>query len=169
MLKFEYCSPTKIVFGKDTEGRAAELVKEFGGTKVVIVYGGKSVAENGLLKRVEENLSAGGLDFISVGGVVPNPVLSKVREIIKSGVEFGADFVLAVGGGSVIDTAKAAAHGIASPETDVWDYWAGRAKVKKSLNIGSILTISAAGSETSNSSVITNDEEDKPTKRGITT
>lgn len=169
MLKFEYCSPTKIVFGKDTEGRAAELVKEFGGTKVVIVYGGKSVTENGLLKKVEENLSAGGLNFISVGGVVPNPVLSKVREIIKSGVEFGADFVLAVGGGSVIDTAKAAAHGIASPETDVWDYWAGRAKVKKSLNIGSILTISAAGSETSNSSVITNDEEDKPTKRGITT
>lgn len=169
MLKFDYCSPTKIVFGKDTEERTAELIKENGGSRIVIVYGGKSVIESGLLKRIEENLTENGLDFISEGGVIPNPVLSKVREIIKAAIGFKVDFVLAVGGGSVIDTAKAVAHGTANPGTDVWDYWARKNTVKNSLGIGSVLTISAAGSETSNSSVITNDEVKNHTKRGITT
>ena len=90
MLKFEYCSPTKIVFGKDTEERTAELIKENGGSRIVIVYGGKSVIESGLLKRIEENLTENGLDFISEGGVIPNPVLSKVREIIKAAIGFKA-------------------------------------------------------------------------------
>jgi hypothetical protein len=169
MLNFEYYSPTKIVFGKDTEGRTAELVKECGGTRVLIVYGGNSVIKNGLLSKVEKNLADNKIEYLSIGGVVPNPLLSKVREIIKAGLEYKTDFILAIGGGSVLDTAKAAAHGIASPDIDVWDYWLGKAKVERSLNIGSVLTISAAGSETSNSAVITNDEADKPTKRGIST
>lgn len=169
MLNFEYYSPTKIVFGKDTEGRTAELVKKCGGTRVLIVYGGNSVIKNGLLSKVEKNLADNKIEYLSIGGVAPNPLLSKVREIIKAGLEYKTDFILAIGGGSVLDTAKAAAHGIASPDIDVWDYWLGKAKVERSLNIGSVLTISAAGSETSNSAVITNDEVDKPTKRGIST
>ena len=135
MLKFEYYSPTKIVFGKDTEARTAELVKECGGTRVLIVYGGNSVLKNGLLSKIEKNLADNKIEYLSIGGVVPNPLLSKVREIIKTGLEYKADFILAIGGGSVLDTAKAAAHGIASPDIDVWDYWLGKAKVGKSLNI----------------------------------
>lgn len=169
MLKFEYFSPTKIFFGKKTEERTGGLIKEFGGRKVVIIYGGNSVIKTGILKKIEDNLKENDITFISVGGVVPNPLLSKTREILKKALEFNADFVLAVGGGSVLDTAKAVAHGLANKNTDIWEFWAKKATVTKSTGIGAILTISAAGSETSNSSVITNDEINPPTKRGLNT
>ncbi len=169
MKKFVYYAPTEIVFGKDTENRTAELVKKYGGTRIFIVYGGKSAERSGLLEKVENNLKDAGLEVKSMGGVVPNPLLSKARELIWSALDFKADFILAIGGGSVIDTAKAVAHGTANPDKNIWDYWMKRDTVTRSLPIGSILTISAAGSETSDSAVITNDTIDFPTKRGINT
>ena len=168
MQKFTYYAPTEIVFGPGTEARTAELVKKYGGSRVLLIYGGKSAERSGLLGRVKENLKAAGLEVLAVGGVVPNPLLSTAVKMAEEGKRFGADFVLAVGGGSVIDTAKAVAHAIAAPEHEIWDFWTGT-KVQASLPKGAILTISAAGSETSNSSVLTNDLLDEPTKRGINT
>lgn len=168
MKNFVYYAPTKIVFGPDTELQAAELVKQYGGSRVLVIYGGKSAKKSGLLERVTDNLRENGLETLALGGVVPNPLVSTAREMAKAGIEFGADFVLGIGGGSVLDTAKGVAHAIASPEHDIWDFWSGT-KVTKSLPVGAILTISAAGSETSNSSVLTNDLKEPPTKRGITT
>ncbi len=170
MLKFEYYSPTKIIFEDGAENRAGELVHWAGGSRVFVVYGGGSAKKSGLLDRVKKSLDDAGIASEYSGGVVPNPVLSTVRRMIKEAAAFKADFILAVGGGSVHDTAKAVAHGLANPDTDVWNFWCGT-KVEKSTPVGSILTISAAGSETSNSSVITNDETDAltGTKRGMTT
>ena len=168
MQKFTYYAPTEIVFGPAAEDRTAELVKKYGGSRVLLIYGGKSAEKSGLLGRVKENLKAAGIEVLALGGVVPNPLLSTARKMAEEGKRFGADFVLAVGGGSVIDTAKAVAHAIAAPEHEIWDFWTGT-KVEKSLPKGAILTISAAGSETSNSSVLTNDLLDAPTKRGINT
>ncbi len=168
MEKFVYHAPTEIVFGRETELKTAELVKKYGGSKDFIVYGGSSAVKSGLLDRVKKNLDEAGIESLAMGGVVPNPLVSKAREMIGEAIAFGADFILAVGGGSVIDTAKGVAHGVASPEHDVWDFWTGT-KVEKSLPVGCVLTISAAGSETSNSSVLTNDSLDPPSKRGVTT
>ena len=168
MQKFTYYAPTEIVFGPAAEDRTAELVKKYGGSRVLLIYGGKSAEKSGLLGRVKENLKAAGIEVLALGGVVPNPLLSTARKMAEEGKRFGADFVLAVGGGSVIDTAKAVAHAIAAPEHEIWDFWTGT-KVQASLPKGAILTISAAGSETSNSSVLTNDLLDAPTKRGINT
>ncbi len=168
MKKFVYYAPTEIVFGPDAELRTAELVKKYGGSRVLVIYGGESAKKSGLLDRVCDNLRGMGLMARALGGVVPNPLVSTAREMAKAGIEFGADFVLGIGGGSVLDTAKGVAHAIASPERDIWDFWSGT-KVTKSLPVGAILTISAAGSETSNSSVLTNDAKEPPTKRGITT
>ncbi len=168
MQKFVYYAPTEIVFGRDTELRTAELVKKHGGSRVLLVYGGESAKKSGLLDRVTENLKENGIEALAVGGVVPNPLVSTAMKMAEEGKRFGADFVLAVGGGSVIDTAKAVAHAIADPDHEVWDFWSGT-KVTKSLPKGAILTISAAGSETSNSAVLTNDLLDPPTKRGINT
>ncbi len=168
MQKFTYYAPTEIVFGPAAEDRTAELVKKYGGSRVLLIYGGKSAEKSGLLGRVKENLKAAGIEVLAVGGVVPNPLVSTAVKMAEEGKRFGADFVLAVGGGSVIDTAKAVAHAIAAPEHEIWDFWTGT-KVQASLPKGAILTISAAGSETSNSSVLTNDLLDAPTKRGINT
>ena len=168
MQKFTYYAPTEIVFGPAAEDRTAELVKKYGGSRVLLIYGGKSAERSGLLDRVTDNLKAAGIEVLALGGVVPNPLLSTARKMAEEGKRFGADFVLAVGGGSVIDTAKAVAHAIAAPEHEIWDFWTGT-KVQASLPKGAILTISAAGSETSNSSVLTNDLLDAPTKRGINT
>ncbi|MBQ6074767.1 MAG: iron-containing alcohol dehydrogenase [Lachnospiraceae bacterium] len=168
MQKFVYYAPTEIVFGRGTELRAAELVKKHGGSRVLVVYGGQSAKKSGLIGRVTKNLEENGIPALALGGVVPNPLVSTAAAMAKEGREFGADFVLAVGGGSVIDTAKGVAHTIASPEHEVWDFWSGT-KVTKSLPIGAILTISAAGSETSNSAVLTNDLIEPHTKRGINT
>ena len=168
MEKFVYYAPTEIVFGKEAELQTAALVKKYGGHKVFVVYGGKSAVKSGLIDRIQTNLKENGLEVLAEGGVVPNPLVSTARRMVQSALAFGADFILAVGGGSVIDTAKGVAHAVASPEHDIWDFWSGT-KVTKSLPIGTVLTISAAGSETSNSAVLTNDTKEPPTKRGINT
>ena len=166
MQNFVYCAPTEIVFGRGGEDRVSEFVRKYGGTRVLVIYGGSSAEKSGLLDRVIKNLRDSGIEARSSGGVVPNPLLSTARRKVREAVDFRADFVLAVGGGSVIDTAKAVAHGAAEPERDLWDYWTGT-RVEKSLPFGCILTISAAGSETSDSCVLTNDETEPHTKRGM--
>lgn len=158
MQNFEYCVPTKMVFGRDTENRCGELVRECGGTHALVVYGGGSAVRSGLLDRCTDSLKAAGIPYDLLGGVQPNPRLGKVREGVELCKTSGADFLLAVGGGSVIDTAKAIGYALANPEIDVWDLFMGKATPKGCAPIGAVLTISAAGSETSNSCVITNED-----------
>lgn len=169
MQKFVFHMPTEIVFGEDTQQQAGALCKKYGAKKVFVIYGKESAKKSGLINEVMESLRAEGLDCMDMGGVVANPLLSTTRKMIKEALAFEADFLLAVGGGSVIDTTKAVAHGIAMPTEDVWDYWVGKRTVEKSTPFGSVLTISAAGSETSDSAVITNDEIEVFSKRGINT
>ena len=168
MQKFVYYAPTEIVFGRGTEERAGELVRKHGGSRVLVIYGGGSAVRSGLLGRVTKSLEENGLAWKAMGGVVPNPLVSTARNMAKEAIAFGADFILAVGGGSVMDTAKGVAHAAANPEHDIWDFWTGT-PIPKSLPVGAILTISAAGSETSDSAVLTNDGQDPPTKRGVNT
>ncbi len=157
MENFEFYVPTKVVFGKGAQSRVAELVKEFGGKKVLVHFGGGSVRKSGLLKEIEDSLVNGGIDFVELGGVVPNPLLSKVREGISLCKKENIDFILAVGGGSVIDSSKAIAYGLAN-DCDVWDLYCGKCAARGAASVGAVLTIAAAGSETSESSVITNDD-----------
>ena len=121
MFGFKYFTPTKVIFGKDTENRVAELIKEFGGTKILIHYGSGSVVRSGLLKRVTDTLDAAGISYITLGGAVPNPHLSLVYEGIELCKKEKVDFLLAVGGGSAIDSAKAIGYGLAN-EGDVWGF-----------------------------------------------
>lgn len=158
MFDFDYYTPTKVAFGRDAETRTGELVKAFGGTRVLIHYGGQSAVRSGVLDRVKASLDAAGVFHVELGGVVPNPELGKVREGIALAKENGVDFLLAVGGGSVIDSAKAIAYALAEPEHDVWELYAHTRTAKACLPVASVLTIAAAGSEMSNSSVITNEE-----------
>lgn len=158
MFNFDYCTPTKIVFGKGTENRVGELVKEAGGTKVLVHFGGQSAVRSGLIDRVKDSLDEAGIWHTELGGVVPNPHIGKVREGIALGKEHGIDFILAVGGGSVIDSSKAIAYALAEPELDVWELFAHTRAAKSCLPVASVLTIAAAGSEMSNSCVITNEE-----------
>lgn len=167
MQSFTYYVPTKVIFGAGTEQQAGSAVKAFGGTNVLVLYGGGSAVKNGLLDRVTASLQAEGLAWTAKGGVQPNPILGFVNETIETYRSKGVDFILAVGGGSVIDTAKAVAYGLAVPEIPVWDYFAGRAVQKAALPVGCVLTISAAGSETSDSCVITNEVTHE--KRGSNT
>lgn len=157
MFNFSYYTPTKVVFGKGTEFEAAELIKQYGGSRVLLHYGGQSAVKSGLLDRVEKSLLEEGLIVTRLGGVVPNPHLSKVREGIQMGIEKEIDFILAVGGGSVIDSAKAIAYGLADQEHDVWDLFEHTRNAAACLPVASILTIAAAGSEMSNSCVITDE------------
>lgn len=161
MFNFSFYAPTRVVFGRETEAQVGELAKSYGAKKVLIHFGGGSVVRSGLLDRVKDSLSKAGLAFVELGGVVPNPRLSKVREGISLCLDEGVDFLLAVGGGSVIDSAKAIAYGIAEPEYDVWELFEKKRKSKKCAPVGVILTIAATGSEMSNSSVITNDVDEK--------
>lgn len=163
MFDFKYYTPTKVVFGKNTESKVAELVKEFGGTKLLIHYGGGSVIRSGLLKRVTDTLDAAGISYVTLGGAVPNPHLGLVYEGIELCKKENVDFLLAVGGGSAIDSAKAIGYGVAN-EGDVWDYYDYKRQVGACLPLGVILTIAATGSEMSDSSVIT--KEDGLIKRG---
>ncbi len=158
MFGFEYYTPTRVIFGKDSEKRVGELVREYGAKKVLIHYGGKSALRSGLIERVKAALDEEKVAYVELGGVVPNPHLSKVREGIALGKQEQVDFILAVGGGSVIDSSKAIAYGLAEPEYDIWELFSGKRKAKKSFPVASVLTIAAAGSETSNSCVITNEE-----------
>ena len=165
MENFQYYTPTKVVFGRGTEDQTGELVKAQGCKKVLVHYGSGSVVRSGLLDRIYRSLDAAGSDSISLGGVVPNPRLSLVFEGFELCKEEGADFILAVGGGSVIDSAKAIGYGVYN-DGDVWDFYEGKRQADGCLPIGVVLTISAAGSEMSDSSVITN--EDGWLKRGYT-
>ena len=163
MNNFTFYSPTKFVFGKDTESNAGALVKEFGGSKVLLHFGGKSAEKSGLLGRVRDSLKAAGLDFVELGGVHPNPLDDLVYEGIDLCKKNGVDFVLAVGGGSVIDSAKAIAIGVCY-DGDFWDFYSGKAAPKVALPVATVLTIAAAGSEGSGDSVIT--KKDGMVKRG---
>ncbi|MBO6162161.1 MAG: iron-containing alcohol dehydrogenase [Eubacterium sp.] len=158
MENFTFYSPTFFVFGKDTENEVGQYVKQFGGSKVLIHYGGKSAKSSGLLDRVEAALAKEGIPFVSLGGVKPNPRSGLVYEGIELCRKENVDFILAVGGGSVIDSSKAMAAGVLY-DGDFWDFYAGKAKIEKALPIGTILTIAAAGSEGSRDSVITREED----------
>ena len=158
MIKdFNFYAPTRVVFGKDAEQQIGSLTRAYGGrNKVLLHYGGGSAERSGLLDVVRTQLREAGLPFVELGGVVPNPLLSKVYEGIELCRQQQVDFVLAVGGGSVIDSAKAIAYGV-DYAGDVWDFWSGKAVPQTCLPIGVVLTIPAAGSEMSSSCVITKD------------
>ena len=157
MFDFKYYTPTKVLFGKNTEEKVADLIKEFGGKKVLIHYGGGSVIRSGLMQRVTDKLDAAGIPYVKLGGAVPNPHLSLVYEGIELCKKEGIDFLLAVGGGSAIDSAKAIGYGVMN-EGDVWDFYDYKRQVKACLPLGVILTLAATGSEMSDSSVITKEE-----------
>jgi alcohol dehydrogenase len=157
MQDFELYTPTKVIFGKNAESKVGELVKSQNCKKVLVHFGGHSAKKSGLLDRVFDSLNKAGIDYVSLGGVVPNPRLSKVYEGIELCKKEGVDFILAVGGGSVIDSSKAIGYGMVN-DCDVWDLYTGKAAPTGCLPIGAILTIAAAGSEMSNSSVITNED-----------
>ena len=165
MIKdFNFYSPTQVVFGKSAEEQLAALVKRYGGTRVLVHYGGGSARRSGLLDKVFGLLSDAGIGYVELGGVVPNPLLSLVKDGIALCRKEKVDFILAVGGGSVIDSAKAIAYGVPY-DGDPWDFWDGKAVPQSSLPVGTILTIPAAGSEMSDSCVVTRDKDQN--KRGF--
>ena len=164
MFNFKYFTPTEVVFGNDAVSQIGEMVKKYGGTKVLIHYGGQSAQKSGLIDRVKASLEEAGLGYAELGGVVPNPHLAKVYEGIELAKAEGVDFLLPVGGGSVIDSAKAIAYGLAEPDFDVWELYEHTRVAQASLPLGAVLTIAAAGSEMSDSSVITNEKTGQ--KRG---
>ena len=157
MFDFKYYTPTKVIFGKNTQEQVADLVKEFGGTKVLIHYGGGSVVRSGLLQQVKDKLDQAGISYVELGGAVPNPHLGLVYKGIELCKKENVDFLLAVGGGSAIDSAKAIGYGVAN-EGDVWDFYDYKRKANASLPLGVVLTLAATGSEMSDSSVITREE-----------
>ncbi|MDR0526945.1 MAG: iron-containing alcohol dehydrogenase [Spirochaetaceae bacterium] len=157
MNNFYYYTPTKVVFGKNSELETGRLVAGFGGKRVLLHFGGASAKKSGLLDKVCASLKEAGLSFVELGGVVPNPRLSKVREGIALCEKEGVDFILAIGGGSVIDSAKAIGFGLFN-KGDVWDFYSKKREPKGSIPAACVLTIAATGSEMSDSSVITNEE-----------
>lgn len=165
MKNFHFHSPTYFVFGKSKESETGTMVRKFNGTRVLLHYGTGSVIRSGLLDRVKDSLSKAGVYFVELGGAVPNPRSGLVYQGIELCRKENIDFIVAVGGGSAIDSAKAIAMGV--PYTgDFWDFYSGKAVCKKAIPVATILTISAAGSEGSSSSVITH--EDGNYKRGCT-
>lgn len=163
MENFEFLSPTKIIFGKGAEEQVGQEVKKYG-KKILFHYGGGSIKRSGLYDRIVASLREAGVEFIELPGVKPNPRVSLVREGIKLCRDKGIDFILAVGGGSVIDSSKAIGVGVPY-QGDVWDFYSGKVVPEETLPVGVVLTIPAAGSEASKSSVITN--EDGWYKRGL--
>lgn len=164
MDNFNFYSPTEFIFGRDTENNCGEYVKKHGGSKVLIHYGGGSVVRSGLLDRVKRSLEKIGVEYVELGGVQPNPRDTKVYEGIEICRANNVDFILSVGGGSCIDSAKAIAIGVGYGG-DFWDFYTGKAEVTSALPIGTVLTIAAAGSEGSGASVIT--KEDGMLKRDV--
>ena len=156
MNDFDFYSPTYFVFGRDREAEAGTYVKKFGGSRVLVLYGGQSAKKSGLLDRVRASLTGAGLHTVELGGVKPNPRSGLVYEGIDLCRKEGIDFLLAVGGGSVIDTAKAIAIGVPY-EGDFWDFFSGKVP-EKALPVGTVLTIAASGSEGSPDSIITNEK-----------
>lgn len=167
MKNFTLYTPTRIVFGKEVEKETGRLAKEQGASKVLIVYGGGSIIKSGLLKSVQESLQKEGIGYTELAGVKPNPRMSLAREGVEKAISFGADLILAVGGGSSIDTAKAIAIGAANEGIDLREFWSGKEAITKVLPVGAVLTIAAAGSEMSDSAVLTNEETGK--KGGVNT
>lgn len=165
MLNFNLHTTTEIVFGKDIEEQIGPRLKELGAHRILVHFGGSSARTSGLLDRVEKSLFAAGLAFVELGGVSPNPKVSLARKGIALAEREGIDFVLAVGGGSVIDSAKAIAMGVAT-KTDPWQFASTGTKPDTTLPVGTVLTLAASGSESSNSCVLTNEETKE--KRGIT-
>ena len=164
MKDFNFYAPTRVVFGRESEEQLPKLIQQYGGGRVLVHYGGGSAKRSGLLDKVYKMLKEAGISYVELGGVVPNPLLSKVREGIDLCRREHVNFILAVGGGSVIDSSKAIGYGVGYPG-DVWDFWDGKAVPQECLPIGVILTIPAAGSEMSSSCVITKNEG--MIKRGI--
>ena len=158
MYGFCYYTPTKVLFGRGAEAQVGELIREAGAKKVLVHFGGQSAVRSGLLDRVNASLDAAGVQHVQLGGVVPNPHLGKVYEGIELCKREGVDFLLAVGGGSVIDSSKAIAYALAEPDKDVWELFEKKRETKGCLPVGVVLTIAAAGSEMSNSCVITNEK-----------
>ena len=165
MINFEYVCPTRIIFGKGKENEVGTIIKQYG-KKILLHYGGGSVIRSGLLDRVKTSLTNAGVEFIELGGVQPNPRISLVNEGIKLVKEHNIDFILAVGGGSVIDSAKGIGLG-SKYDGDLWDIYLRKATPVDHTPVGVILTIPAAGSEMSTSAVITN--EVTMEKRGYNT
>ena len=160
MKDFNYYAPTEVAFGEQSEEQVAALVRKYGGTKVLVHYGGKSAERSGLLSKICGLLDEGGVPYVKLGGVVPNPRLSLAKKGIALCRQEGIDFILAVGGGSVIDSAKCIAYGVCM-EGDVWDLYLGKVEAPKTmLPVACVLTIPAAGSEMSEASVITNEDGD---------
>lgn len=167
MNNFVQYTPTEVVFGRGTEKQAGEEVRKWGGTNILIVYGGERIRKNGLLGEIEDSLTAQGIRYHEFGGVLPNPRLAHAEKGVELAVIYDVDFILAIGGGSVIDTAKGIAHGTANPEVKLWDIWTGKVPLTKTLPVGCVLTFAAAGSEMSDSAVLTNEETGS--KKGINT
>jgi alcohol dehydrogenase YqhD (iron-dependent ADH family) len=157
MINFDFRNPTRVVFGKGTAVQAGPLIREYKGSTVLLHFGGGSIKANGVYDTVKKSLAGAGLEVAELGGVKPNPRLSLVREGIRICREKKVDFILAVGGGSVIDSAKAIGVGVPY-DGDVWDFYIDKAVPAETLPVAAVLTMAAAGSETSWSSVITNDE-----------
>lgn len=165
MRNFSFYSPTEVVFGKETEQRTGGLIKKYGGTRVLIHYGGGSVLRSGLLERVIQSVEAAGISHVELGGVQPNPRLAKVYEGISLAKQANVDFILAVGGGSAIDSAKAIAYGMRM-DGDVWELFSGKREAAGACPMGCVLTVAAAGSEMGGGCVLTNEREGL--KRGYT-
>ena len=158
MENFEFFIPTRVIFGKETHLQVGKIVKEYGFHRVLVHFGGASAKKTGLLDAVLDALKAEGIGCVTLGGVQANPTLSMVRQGIELCLKEHVDFVLAVGGGSVIDSAKCIADGAGNPGVDVWSYFRHEAVPRTALPVGTILTLSASGSEMSASCVITNEE-----------
>ena len=156
-----------MVFGEDTASQTGKAVKEFGGTNALVFYGSGSAVKSGVLDKVTKSLEAEGIKYTCIGGVQINPLIELAQKAVDENKDKGVDFIIGVGGGSVIDTAKAVAHGLASPDVPTWDFFTLKTAVKASLPVGAVLTIAAAGSETSDSAVLTNQAAGE--KRGLNT
>lgn len=166
MNDFRFYTPTEVVFGKNVENNTGEYAAKYG-SRALLVYGRESVIKSGLLNRVASSLERAGVSYALFGGARPNPTLSHAEEGVVKAIEFGADLIIGIGGGSAIDTAKAIAHGAANPGVPLWDLWTKKAAINCSLPVGAVLTMPAAGSEMSDSAVLTNETIGK--KAGINT
>ena len=155
MNNFTFHAPTEIVFGRGVESQTGELAAKYG-TKALLVYGQGSVIKSGLLDIVKASLCEAGIAYEEFGGAQANPTLNHAEQGVKKALAFGADIIIGIGGGSAIDTAKAIAHGAANPDTPLWDIWTRKVPLTQSLPVGAVLTIPAAGSEMSDSAVLTN-------------
>ena len=166
MEDFRYYAPTEVIFGRSALDKIGQTAAQYG-TKALLVYGQGSVVRSGLLERIKASLTQAGMRFEEFGGAQPNPTLAHAEEGIKKALACHADLIIGIGGGSSIDTAKAIAHGSANPDNALWDLWTRKVPLSRSLPVGAVLTMPAAGSEMSDSAVLTNEELHK--KAGINT